>query len=263
MGRGFGIAAAVDNETVKIVARAAEEAGYSSFWVNDTPGADGLDCLSAAASVTERVKLGVGVIPIGRRPAADIVADVQRYDLPQDRLWLGIGSPGPQGALANAQEAMTTLHSNLDCAIILAALGPRMVELSGEQADGVLLNWITPAYGATSRERIEEAARAAGRDTPLIMSYVRAGILPEAEDEILVQASRYDSIPAYNAHFGRQGVEAHLTVLRGKQATVLQAGIEEYEAVLDEAVVRAITPDDEPETILRLLDACRPGGSAA
>ncbi len=263
MGRGFGIAAAVDNETIKIVAKAAEEAGYSSFWVNDTPGADGLECLSEAASVTDTIKLGVGVIPLGRRPAASIAEDVLRYELPQDRLWLGIGSPGPKGALTNAREAITTLHDSLSCAVILAALGPRMVDLSGEMADGVLLNWITPAYSATSRERIEDAAREAGRDAPIIMSYVRAGLLPEAEAEIMVQASRYDSVPAYGAHFKRQGVDAHLTVLRGKNPAVLQTGIQEFEAVLDESVVRAITPDDEPSTILRLLEACKPGGASA
>ena len=262
MGRGFGIAAAVDNGTIRIVAKAAEDAGYSSFWVNDTPGADGLECLAEAASVTDAIKLGVGVIPLGRRSAASIAEDVLRYELPQDRLWLGIGSPGPKGALANAREAIATLHNSLDCAVILAALGPRMVDLSGEIADGVLLNWITPAYSATSRERIEDASREAGRDAPIIMSYVRAGLLPEAEDEILVQANRYDSVPAYGAHFKRQGVDAHLTVLRGKNPTVLQAGIEEFEAVLDESIVRAITPDDEVATILKLLDACKPGGAS-
>jgi len=207
--------------------------------------------------------LGVGVIPLGRRPAEAIADDVLRYDLPQDRLWLGIGSPGPQGALTNARDAIATLHDRLDCAVVLAALGPRMVELSGELADGVLLNWITPAYTATSRERIEEAAREAGRAAPLIMSYVRAGLLPEAEDEIMVQANRYASVPAYGAHFERQGVDAHLTVLRGKNPAVLQAGIEEFEPVLDESVVRAITADDEPETVLRLLDACKPGANGA
>jgi alkanesulfonate monooxygenase SsuD/methylene tetrahydromethanopterin reductase-like flavin-dependent oxidoreductase (luciferase family) len=259
MGRGFGIAAAVDNETVKVVAKAAEEAGYSSFWVNDTPGADGLDALSAAASVTNNIHLGVGVIPINRRPADTIAADVLRYELPQERLWLGIGSPGPKGALKNAREAVATLHGALSCQVIIAALGPRMVELSGQIADGVLFNWITPAYGASSAERVAEAANEVGRDTPMIMSFVRAGLLPQAEDEIHTQANRYGSIPAYANHFERQGVEAHLTVLRGKHAPVLQAGIEEFEAILDETIVRAITPDDEPDTILALLEACKPG----
>ncbi len=258
MGRGFGIAAAVDNETVKIVARAAEEAGYSSFWVNDTPGADGLEALAAAASVTGSIHLGVGVIPINRRPADSIARDVIALNLPQDRLWLGIGSPGPKGALKNAREAVATLKAELECPVIIAALGPRMVALSGEIADGVLLNWVTPGYAASSAERVAEAAGEEGHDKPLVMSFVRAGLLPEAEDEIHIQADRYASIPAYANHFERQGIEAYLTVLRAKNPPVLQASIQEFEAILDETIVRAITPDDEPDTILHLLDACKP-----
>jgi alkanesulfonate monooxygenase SsuD/methylene tetrahydromethanopterin reductase-like flavin-dependent oxidoreductase (luciferase family) len=259
MGRGFGIAAAVENETVKVVAKAAEQAGYSSFWVNDTPGADGLEALMEAASVTDSIRLGVGVIPISRRPAVSIVNDVIRYGLPQDRLWLGIGSPGPKGALRNAREAVSELKAGLTCEVVIAALGPRMVALSGEVADGVLLNWVTPSYAAWSAERVAEAAAEAGRETPTLMSYVRAGLLPGAEAEIKVQANRYASVPAYGKHFERQGVDAELTVLRGRNPSVLQAGITEFEAILDETVVRAITPDDDPHTILELLNACRPG----
>jgi alkanesulfonate monooxygenase SsuD/methylene tetrahydromethanopterin reductase-like flavin-dependent oxidoreductase (luciferase family) len=262
MGRGFGIAAAVDNETVKVVAKAAEKAGYSSFWVNDTPGADGLEALMQAAFVTDSIRLGVGVIPISRRPAGSIVKDVIRYDLPQERLWLGIGSPGPKGALKNAREAVAELKSDLTCEVVIAALGPKMVALSGEIADGVLLNWVTPSYAAWSAERVAEAAAEAGRETPTIMAYVRAGLLPGAEAEIKVQADRYASVPAYGKHFERQGIDAELTVLRGKNPPALQAGIVEFEAVLDETIVRAITPDDEPATILALLDACRPGWEA-
>src|SRR5690606_4627397 len=99
MGRGFGIAAAVDHEIMKQVAKAAEEAGFSSFWVNDTPGNDGLAGLAAAASVTNSIQLGVGVIPLERRPAAEIASDVKRLNLPQDRLLLGIGSSSRKGGL--------------------------------------------------------------------------------------------------------------------------------------------------------------------
>lgn len=262
MGRGFGIAAAVDNETIKIVAEAAERAGYSSFWVNDTPDGDGLEALAAAASVTGRVRLGVGVIPISRRPPESIALDVRRHRLPEERLWLGIGSPGPKGALNNARRAVATLNAELSCPIVIAALGPHMVELGGEIADGVLLNWVTPSYAAKSAERIAEAAAKAGRAKPAVMSFVRAGLLPQAEQEIHRQADRYASIPAYARHFERQGIEAYLTVLRGTNPPVLQAGIAEFEAILDETIVRAITPDDEPETILELLEACKPGGAS-
>jgi probable F420-dependent oxidoreductase len=47
--------------------------------------------------------------------------------------------------------------------IYLAALGPRMCELAGEVADGVLLNWIPPSAVGASLAHVEAGARRAGR----------------------------------------------------------------------------------------------------
>ena len=42
--------------------------------------------------------------------------------------------------------------------VYLAALGPQMLRLAGETADGALLNWATPERIAVSRVRIDEGA---------------------------------------------------------------------------------------------------------
>jgi len=64
--RGFGLAAAVSHEVIRAAASACEALGYRTFWVNDTPDGDGLAALAAAASVTSRIALGVGVLPLSR-----------------------------------------------------------------------------------------------------------------------------------------------------------------------------------------------------
>ena len=69
-------------------------AGRDSFWVNDTPGADSLERLAAAACVTSRIRLGTGVIPLDRRPAGEIIARVRELALPTERLILGVGPVG-------------------------------------------------------------------------------------------------------------------------------------------------------------------------
>jgi alkanesulfonate monooxygenase SsuD/methylene tetrahydromethanopterin reductase-like flavin-dependent oxidoreductase (luciferase family) len=258
MGRGFGVAASVDHETMKAVARAAEQAGFSSFWVNDTPGNDGLAGLAAAASVTDNIKLGVGVIPLDRRPAESIAADVKRLDLPQGRLWLGIGSSARKGGLNNVRAGASELHNLLDCKVIVAALGPKMCAVAGEVGDAVLFNWLLPAYVAGSRERVESSAEAAGRPRPLMMAYVRCAIMPHAEERLKQEAARYSGNPNYAAHFERQGVEAAHTAVRGTGATSLQSRIEPYEDVLDETVIRAITVDDTLASIMELLNATAP-----
>jgi alkanesulfonate monooxygenase SsuD/methylene tetrahydromethanopterin reductase-like flavin-dependent oxidoreductase (luciferase family) len=51
-----------------------------------------------------------------------------------------------------------------DLPVYLGALGPRMLELAGRIADGVLLNLMTPAQAGQAAGAVRAAARAAGRD---------------------------------------------------------------------------------------------------
>ncbi len=73
MGRGFGVTAAVDHGVVAELAREAERLGYTSFWFNDIPHAEGLASVAAAAEVTTSIPLAVGVIPLDARPPAAII----------------------------------------------------------------------------------------------------------------------------------------------------------------------------------------------
>jgi alkanesulfonate monooxygenase SsuD/methylene tetrahydromethanopterin reductase-like flavin-dependent oxidoreductase (luciferase family) len=258
MGRGFGVAAAVSEDVIREVAAEAERLGYSSFWANDTPGHDGLVALAAAASVTRRVRLGVGVIPLDRRPSAEIAADVERLGLPQERLWLGVGSGGDPRGLTLVREGVRDLKARLTAEIDVAALGPNMCRLAGAESDGVLFNWLIPSFAERSGAWVTDAAAAAGRPHPTLMAYVRCALLPHAEARLEREAGSYASYPKYAAHFARMGVSARDTCVSGPDAATLQAGIAAHERVLDETVVRAITADDSAASILELLRACAP-----
>ena len=62
--------------------------------------------------------------------------------------------------------------------VYLAALGPQMLRLAGQVADGALLNWATPGRIAASREAIDAGSERAGRDpgsVPMTM-YIRVCI---------------------------------------------------------------------------------------
>jgi len=66
--------------------------------------------------------------------------------------------------------------------IYLAALGPEMLELAGEIADGVLLNWIPPEAVPASIAHLEAGARRAGRTLAEfeIASFVRTCVTDDA-----------------------------------------------------------------------------------
>ena len=65
--------------------------------------------------------------------------------------------------------------------IYLAALGPRMCELAGEVADGVLLNWLPPSAMPASVAHVEAGAKRAGRSLSDIdvAVYVRTCVTDE------------------------------------------------------------------------------------
>ena len=142
----LGVAASIGPELAALLAPAAERAGFHALWVNDTPGADALAVLAAAARTTERLTLATGVLPIDRRSAAEIALQVAARGLPQDRLVLGIGSGRTaSGALRLVADAAAELRSAVTATVVVGALGPRMRALAVEESDGVLLSWLTPA----------------------------------------------------------------------------------------------------------------------
>ena len=112
--------------------------------------------------------------------------------------------------------------------VYLGALGPRMLEMSGELADGASLNWCTPEQIAWSRERIAEGAAKAGRDPSEInvAEYIRICVDDDVDAARISLAKATmgyalgASVPTererqlgYRAHFERMGFTDELADL--------------------------------------------------
>ena len=173
---GADLAAAVD------CARRADTLDYDSVWVTHGLGRDALLVLSAYARVAPRVGLGTGVIPIyPRHPVLMAQEALTLQEMTGGRLRLGIGvshRPMMEGALGLdmgrplevMREYVAALRQGLGGRvqhagaryrvawqsgvprlpspppIYLAGLGPAMLELAGEVADGAVLWLCAPAY---------------------------------------------------------------------------------------------------------------------
>lgn len=253
----YGVAGTLDHTIIRTLARRAEDLGFSSFWVNDLPGGEGLAGLAAAAEVTSRIRLAVGVIPLDRQSPQHITMRIEELALPIDRVLVGVGSGDARGGLDRVRQGVADLRSMTAARIAVGALGPKMCALSGECADAVLLNWLVPAYIPESLERVNEGARAAGRLEPERIGYVRvaeaAGKVPlEAE------AARYASYPAYAANFARMGVQAIDTTILGSGGESIRDGLRLYQAELDEIVARCIAATESVDAYLRVMEAAAP-----
>jgi alkanesulfonate monooxygenase SsuD/methylene tetrahydromethanopterin reductase-like flavin-dependent oxidoreductase (luciferase family) len=257
MGRGFALFAGIAPEIIRASAREAETLGYSSFWVNHPGSIDGLAALALAARETQRVELGVGVIPLHTRGPDSIAQGVRANALPLGRLLLGVGSPNP-GALSRVRAGIAELRSQLQGRLIAAALGPQMCRLAGEIADGVLFNWLTPEHARVSAEWVRAGAAAAGRRPPKLFAYVRVALGAVACERLAEEAARYAGIQAYAAHFARMGVKPVEAAIAAQSPDAIPPAFSKWQGVVDEIVVRAITGKDTVEENRALLLAAKP-----
>ena len=186
-------------------ARYAEEKGFEAVWQAESRLVrDAIVPMAAYAAVTERIKVGSGVINnwtrnIGLLAATFLTLD----DLAPNRIICGIGAwwdplarnvgierRKPLKAMRETVEVLrrllamerVTFHGEFhhvdgieldvvhgrreprNVPIYIGATGPKMMELTGEIADGAVLNYcVPPSYNDQALERLEAGARRAGR----------------------------------------------------------------------------------------------------
>jgi alkanesulfonate monooxygenase SsuD/methylene tetrahydromethanopterin reductase-like flavin-dependent oxidoreductase (luciferase family) len=114
--------------------------------------------------------------------------------------------------------------------IQLGALGPQMVRLAGELADGALLNWATPERIDQSRRLVAEGAARRGRDPGevALTMYIRVCVDDDLEAarrafgaQVLGYAMGRPGIPStagYRGLFGEMGFDEVLSELEERRA---------------------------------------------
>jgi len=234
------------------LARRADALGYESLWVTHGIGRDALLVLSAYSHVAPRAGLGTGVIPIyPRHPALLAQEALTLSDVSGGRLRLGIGvshRPSMEGALGLdmgrpldvMREYVTVLRAALTGKvehngaryrvawqsglprlpaappILLAGLSPKMLELAGEIADGVVLWLCAPAYvreqAVPAIRRGCERARKSLASFEIVAAVPAALTVDRAAGHALFKAelTRYLALPFYRAMLEHSGFGSDL-----------------------------------------------------
>jgi probable F420-dependent oxidoreductase len=205
--------------------RRAEAAGYDDLWTGETNGADGFTPLALAATWTERMRLGTGVVnPYTRGPAVLAQHAAALADASGGRFVLGLGSSSNviverwngvpfERPLSRVRATVEALRPVLagergpggfkleapprePVPIVIAALRGKMLGLAAEIGDGAFTNFL-PLSGA---RQVADAFGAPGKEL-----LCRFFSFPDPEEEALPAARRmlvgYATVPVYTAFF--------------------------------------------------------------
>jgi alkanesulfonate monooxygenase SsuD/methylene tetrahydromethanopterin reductase-like flavin-dependent oxidoreductase (luciferase family) len=226
------------------IAERVEASGYRSVWVNHPPDADGIGQLAKVAAVTSRITLGTAVVPVSAVPPEAIVRRIAETELPVGRLRLGIGSGSGPRPLRRIADAIGYLRPRIPAEIVVGALGPRMRELAATQADGVLLNNVTPALARAAAEEIRAQAGAAGRPVPGVYVNVMIGVGADQLAELEGSAAFLSRLPAYAAHFDRTGIRPEQTWIAAERLSELAPLLHRWRDTVDEVVLVPVRADE-------------------
>ncbi|OHV33891.1 MULTISPECIES: TIGR03564 family F420-dependent LLM class oxidoreductase [Pseudofrankia] len=146
--------------------------------------------------------------------------------------------------------------------VLLSALGPVMLRIAGELADGTVTVWTgSELIGDYIAPTLTEAATSAGRPAPRIVATVVASVTadPDATRRWVAEQVGFASqFPGYRAVLerqGRSGVEE--TVIAGDEDAVARALGEFAAAGVTELVVGPVGDEREWTRTLELLAALR------
>ena len=272
-------------EAAVAFARRVEELGYSTLWLPETMGRDPFAHIAHLAGAAPRLRFATGIANIHHRhPGAMLQATNTLAEQTGGRFTLGLGvshAPLVEGLRGlDYGKPVATMRRYLEAMAaspymspapaepvrrLVGALGPKMVELAGELADGVHPYWTTPEHTAGARDILG--------DGKLLCVEQKVVLTDDAEvaRSTAVQAMAiYVDLPNYRNNWLRLGftdaeIDGHdprfldaLVAWGGRDA--VEARIQEHlDAGADHVCIQALTVEQPFRVDEAALEALAPG----
>lgn len=217
------------------IASAAEAAGYTDGWPGEVQAHDGFTPVVVAATATERMRLGTGVVNVFTRgPAVLAQHAASLQQLSGGRFCLGIGSSSNviveawngipfERPRTRVRETVEFLRAALageragpggfklelppeqPVPIVIAALRERMLQTAGEVGDGAFLNFLPLGSVERVLEQVRAGERAAGKQPGSVETLCRFFCLAGDVEQTRGLARRmfcaYATVPVYEQFF--------------------------------------------------------------
>jgi probable F420-dependent oxidoreductase len=190
-------------------AREIEAAGFTSVWYPGMNSPADLAAVEPALAATERLVLGTGIASVWTWQPAELAAAAERLEnLYPGRFILGLGvSHAP--AVEAAGQAYVKPYAKMvrflgelpatSAPVILAALGPKMLELSRDRTAGAHPYFCPPEHTAIARQVLGSA--------PLLVPEIAVSLTPGDSGAAQARdyAKMYLRLPNYTGNLRRLG----------------------------------------------------------
>jgi probable F420-dependent oxidoreductase len=201
LGR-IGIALAPDDTLVPSVVE-LEAQGYPTVWITGGPLA-GLEQVATAVQATDRILVATGVLSVDRFDADAVTALYTDLEAGHPgRLVVGLGGahgPRPLGTLGAYLDRLDGEGGIPASRRVMAALGPRMLDLARDRSSGAFPVLVTPDYTRDARARLGDGTTLAVEQMVLVESDPSTA-RAQARERLGFLAS----LPQYRASFRRMG----------------------------------------------------------
>lgn len=297
-GIGLVIGSGVAPERLGPAARAAEAFGFDEVWVSeDFFFSGGIAGAALALAATERIRIGLGVVSAMVRHPGQLameLATLARAHPGRLVPGIGLGVPAwmdqmgsmPASPLSAIRESVTIVRRLLDgetvdlegrvfsltgaalahppherLPLVIGAIGPRMLALSGSVADGTVLSVLAgEAYLGYARGLIEAARRAAGRtDDHRITLFA---IYSVHADRAIARTAAREALAFYAAAGGANAL-TDVAGISDRLRELLDADRTRLAADLPEEWVDRLTVSGSPDDVVERIGRLRRAGADA
>jgi probable F420-dependent oxidoreductase len=142
-----------------------ESLGYGAIWIGGSPDAE-LAWVEPALAQTSSVQLATGIVNIWSAPAPAVAESFARIETAYPGrflLGIGVGHPEHTQEYIKPYDALVNYLDELDAALVptsrrvIAALGPRVLQLAARRSAGAHPYLTTPEHTAKARELVGQS----------------------------------------------------------------------------------------------------------